>query len=96
MLRFRGKTGEFLSTFIPSNLGGLSHPAALLFAGGSLYVVSQYTNQVLQYDATTGAFLSVAVPANSKGLDKPIGLLMDAEKNLLVGSFAEILRFKTK
>ena len=93
VLRFNGTTGAFLSTFVPENSGGLSFPADLLFSGGSLYVASQNTNQVLRYDAATGAFIEVAVSTGNNGLDRPIGLLLDANNNLLVGSYAEILRY---
>jgi hypothetical protein len=93
VLRYNGTTGAFLGTFIQPNAGGLSSPGEFLFANGSVYVASQSSNEVLRYDATTGAFIEAAVSANSGGLDRPIGLLMDAGNNLLVGGYAEILRY---
>jgi outer membrane protein assembly factor BamB len=93
VLRFDGTTGAFLNAFIPAASGGLSGPGELLFANGSVYVASQNSNQVLRYDATTGAFIEATVPANSGGLNLPIALLLDANNNLLVGSYGEILRY---
>ena len=93
VLRYSGTTGAFLSTFVAANSGGLSSPGDLLFSGGSLYVASQNSNQVLRYDGTTGAFSEAAVSAGNNGLDRPIGLLLDANQNLLVGSYAGIPRY---
>jgi hypothetical protein len=93
VLRFDGQTGAFMGAIVPPGSGGLNAPGELLFHGGSLYVASQGTNQVLRYNAQTGAFLEVAVPAGQNGLDRPLGLLLDPDNNLLVGSYAEILRY---
>ena len=93
VLRYNGTTGEFLNALIAPNSGGLDFPGEFQFANGKMYVASQNTNQVLCYDAATGAFIEAAAAANSDGLDRPIGLLLDANSNLLVGSYAEILRF---
>jgi outer membrane protein assembly factor BamB len=93
VLRYDGTTGAFLNTFIAANAGGLTAPAGILFANGSVYMASQGTNQVLRYDAATGAFIEAAVAANSGGLDRPLDLLLDTNNNLLVGSYAGILRY---
>ncbi|MFO0892968.1 MAG: Calx-beta domain-containing protein [Isosphaeraceae bacterium] len=93
VLRYDGSTGASLGTFIPAGSGGLSNPGDLLFSGGRLYVASQNTNQVLRYDAATGAFLDDAVPANNGGLDRPLGLLMEPVGNLVVGGFADVIRY---
>jgi outer membrane protein assembly factor BamB len=85
VLCYDGTTGAFLDTFIVANLGGLNAPAEILFANGSVYVASQNSNQVLRYDAMTGAFIEAA-PANNS-----LGLLLDANNNLLAGSYSEIL-----
>jgi DNA-binding beta-propeller fold protein YncE len=49
------------SAFIESRAGGLDAPGGILFHPdtGHLLVVSQGTNQVLEYDGATGEFLSV-------------------------------------
>ncbi len=93
VLRYSGTTGAFHSTFVAANSGGLSNPGDLLFSGGSLYVASQNSNQVLRYDAITGAFIEAPVSAGNNGLERPIGLLLDANSNLLVGNYAEVLRY---
>jgi outer membrane protein assembly factor BamB len=88
VLRYDGTTGAFLNTFIAANSGGLTAPAGILFTNGSVFVASQNSNQVLRYDATTGAFLEATPYAYN-----PLGLLLDANHNLLVGSYAEILLY---
>ena len=45
-----------------------------MFRGGYMYVASEYTNQVLQYDATTGAYVGVFVAAGSGGINGPNGM----------------------
>ena len=56
---YDGHTGEYVLTFVPSRLGGLSAPKDLIFSadGTLLYVSSSGNNQVNVYDASTGAFL---------------------------------------
>ena len=93
VLRYDGQTGAFLDVFVPPNSGGLNGPAELLFTNGNLYVASQNTNEILRYDAATGAIIDAIVPAGTGGLDRPLGLLLDANSNLLAGSFDQILRF---
>ena len=93
VLRYDGATGAFLGTHVRAQQRRARSPGELLFHGDSLYVSSQGTSQILRFDATTGAFLNVAVTAANSGLDRPIGLLLDPDNNLLVGGFADILRF---
>ena len=96
ILRYNGQTGAFINTFILAGSGGLAAPGEILFSAGSLYVASQNSNEVLRYDAQTGAFLDKAATAGLGGLDRSIGLLFDSNNNLLVGSYAEILRYGPK
>ena len=49
-----------------------------------MYVASEYTNEVLQYDATTGAFVDVFVTAGSGGISGPYGLAFGPDGNLYV------------
>jgi hypothetical protein len=52
--------------FVGGGSGGLLGATGLVFASnGSLYVGSNFTDQVLRYDGTTGAFLDVAIDAGS-------------------------------
>ena len=89
VLRYNGQTGTFISAFVPTGSGDLSGTGEVVFSGGSLYVSDNVGHQVLRYDGQTGAFLDkVAV-----GVNQPLGLLFDANGNLLVGSYGEILRF---
>ena len=41
---------------------------------GYMYVASEYTNGVLQYDATTGAYAGVFFAAGSAGINGPNGI----------------------
>src|SRR5262249_21783884 len=70
VVRYDGTTGQSLGTFIAAGYGGLRGPASVTFdpAGSSLYVTSEYTNQVLKYNAQSGAFVGVAASA---GLSDP-------------------------
>ncbi len=62
VLRFNGKTGAFLNTFIPSASGGLASPRNIAFSpDGVLFVSSNGSDAVLTFDGTTGAFLKVFV-----------------------------------
>ena len=55
-----------------------------MFHGGYMYVASEYTNQVLQYNATTGAYLGVFVTAGSGGISGPYGMTFGPDGNLYV------------
>jgi hypothetical protein len=68
VLRFDGKTGEFIDAFVPAGSGGLRGPRGLVFGpDGNLYVNASDPGpgSVLRYEGTTGAFLDVFVPADS-------------------------------
>lgn len=60
VVRVDATSAEIVS-FVTSESGGLSSPAGILFHPDSrnLLVVSQGTNEVLEYDGTTGEFLGV-------------------------------------
>jgi WD40 repeat protein len=72
-------------------LASLACPAL----GQPLFVSSDFTNEVLRYDATTGAFLGTFVSAaNNGGLNQPHGIL-DRGSDVLVASFGTnaVLRY---
>ena len=68
----------------------------MVFHNGDLYVASQGTNQVLEYNATTGMSLGAFVPAGAGGLSNPNGLAFGPDGNLYVasqGSDSILLRY---
>ncbi|HLJ97221.1 MAG TPA: hypothetical protein VKU02_28940 [Gemmataceae bacterium] len=72
ILRYGGRTGAFLDTFVTEGSGGLAAPTDPLFGpDGNLYVRSspgQSQAAVLRYDGITGAFIDQFVPYASGGL----------------------------
>jgi len=86
ILRYNGKTGAFIDTFVAPGSGGLIKPLSVVFgAGGDLFVgssdatggsvASPHTSTVLRYDGITGAFLGTFVTPDSGGLRYPSQLL---------------------
>jgi DNA-binding beta-propeller fold protein YncE len=77
ILRFDGRTGRFLDTFVKHKAGGLKRPSG--FAWGpknDLYVASRESNQILRYDGTTGKFKEVVLDhKHDKRLRNPEFLL---------------------
>jgi hypothetical protein len=53
---------------------------------GNLFVSSQLSNQVLEYNGTTGAFVTAFVAAGSGGLSGPRALVFGPNGNLFVSS----------
>jgi sugar lactone lactonase YvrE len=59
VLRYDGKTGQFLGTFVEPRRNGLLAPYGIDFGpDGNLFVSSVVTRQILRYDGKTGAFLN--------------------------------------
>jgi DNA-binding beta-propeller fold protein YncE len=76
---YNGTTGAFITHFVADgNTHGTRDP---VFHGGYLYVISAYTNQVLQFDANTGAFVGVFVPS---GTISPTSQTFGSDGNLYV------------
>jgi hypothetical protein len=86
ILRYDGRSGAFLGTFIAPASGGLIKPLSILFGpNGDLFVGSAdayggslakpHTSTVLRYDGTTGDFLGAFVTPDNGGLRYPSQLL---------------------
>jgi sugar lactone lactonase YvrE len=77
ILRYKGRTGEFIDIFVAPGSGGLTFPNGLAFGpDGNLYVViGGGPGGVLRYDGTTGAFIDAFVPIGSGGIVAGGGLL---------------------
>ena len=77
VLQFNGATGAFISTFIPTGVGGLSDPAALAFApNGNLYVADYFDSVVRGYNGQTGAplgFVTSGGPDPTRAYSVEIG-----------------------
>ena len=71
VLRYHGKTGEFIDAFVNE---GLSGPGNLQFGpDGFLYVCNKNTGEVLRFDPIDGSLESVF--ASDGGLTNPVGLM---------------------
>lgn len=86
VLRYDGKTGAFIDTFIAPGSGGLLKPLSVLFGPrGDLFVGSAAafgasvanpnTSTVLRFDGVTGSFLGAFVAPDGGGLRYPSQLL---------------------
>jgi outer membrane protein assembly factor BamB len=90
VLKFNGKTGAFLGTFVAAGSGGLQNARGVAFGpDGNLYVTDFNGTQVLRYNGTTGAFMGVFASASGAcgAMDFPRGLTFGPNGNLFVGSF---------
>lgn len=95
VLRFNGKTGAAIDTFVPYASGGLGNPYDLRFGpDGNLYVTSGGSSNVLRYDGATGAFLGAFVPSGSGGLSLPTTLTFGPDGDLYVAGQSGVLRYK--
>jgi DNA-binding beta-propeller fold protein YncE len=73
IVRFNGKTGKLIDTFIKSGSGGLETPLGMTFGpDGNLYV-SDVTS-VLRYNGKNGQFIDQFVKPGSGGLEGARGL----------------------
>ncbi len=77
VLQFNGATGAFISTFIPTGVGGLSDPTGLVFGPtGNLYVSDYFDKVVRGYNGQTGAplgFVTSGGPDPTRAYSVEIG-----------------------
>ena len=59
--RSSATTGPRARSWASLRRGPINGVRTIVFRGGYMYVASEYTNQVLQYNATTGAYVGVFV-----------------------------------
>jgi len=72
VIRYDGRTGEFIDVFVSRGAGGLEDPYGLEFgADGQLYVASGATSSILRYDGRSGTFQEEFVPSGFGGLVSP-------------------------
>ncbi len=83
--------GNFLGAFGPT----IGRPRVLEFRGTSLFVTSESTDSVKEYNASTGAFIKNFVAPGSGGLDLPIGMVFAPDGFLYVasGTNGKVLRY---
>jgi DNA-binding beta-propeller fold protein YncE len=66
--------------------GGLLNPEGMVFHNGDLYVASQGTNQIIEYNGLTGAFVQTFVSGGAGGISLPNGLTLGPDGNLYVAT----------
>ena len=87
VLRYDGNNGNFISTFVPSNSGGLAGPQGLTYGpDGNLYVSSSFSDAIKRYNGSTGSFMGDFVPQGSGGLSGPTDLVFGPDGNLYVNA----------
>ncbi|HKY63507.1 MAG TPA: Calx-beta domain-containing protein [bacterium] len=68
VLRYDGRTGEFIEEFIATGSGGLARPDGIDFhPNGNLLVLDLDLDQILEYNGGNGDFLATFGPAGPSG-----------------------------
>ena len=88
VLRYDGRTGDFLGEFVVSGSGGLEGPTTMTFGpDGDLYVANFYSGDlsVKRFQGpggpTPGTFIKTFIPPGSGGLRAPSGLIFGPDAN---------------
>jgi|GEM_PF-3350526 len=93
IIRYDGKTGEFIQVFVGSGVGGLRLPEGLAVGpDANLYVASMGSQAILRYEVPTGEFLGTF--ASGHGLGSVRGITFGSDNNLYVANNDDrVLRF---
>lgn len=91
VLRYDGRTGDYLGTFVRS-----AGEALTFGPDGNLYVIQAVEGIILKCNGQTGAVIRTFVPAGTGGLSHPIALTFGPDGNLYVSSYdtSKILRYR--
>jgi streptogramin lyase len=98
VLRYDGRTGEFVDEFVAPRAGGLDGPdAGMAFGpGGDLFVPGFYSHAVHRYDGVTGEFVERFTPADGSLL-APRTLVFRGEHLLVTCERrGEVVRFDAR
>lgn len=88
VLKYHGRTGQYLGTFVPEGAAGLNQPSLIEFRpDGLLYVLSSYDGGVMRFDATTGAFHDTFIPAGSGGITVAFAMTFGPDGDVYLGGY---------
>jgi outer membrane protein assembly factor BamB len=73
VLRYNGRTGAIVSTFVPPGSGNLFPLGGAFGPDGNFYLSESNTDSILRYNGKTGAFINAFVP--SGGVANPAALV---------------------
>ena len=89
IVRYDGKTGAYMDTFVPIGAVGLPDVEHFIFGpDGNLYICTWSSNAVARYDGNSGQFTDYFVTPGSGGLDRPRALAFGLDGDLYVISYS--------
>lgn len=105
VLRFNGKTGAFIDTFIKNGAGAggsdvLCEAMSIAFGpDGNFYLGNDprvcfgtTAYNVMRFDGTTGQYIDTPFPANFEGLIDPNGMTIGPDCNLYISSEGDLFQ----
>jgi len=98
VLRYDGRSGEFIDEFVVAGAGGLDGPDAGMVFGpdGDLYVPGYYSHAIGRYDGVTGDFKELFTPADGSLL-APRTLIFAGDELLVSSEWrSAVLRFDAR